>query len=56
MNHFTPAIDKQPRRSGVDELAVLLCEAQAWRLRLIELTLAGLIFFWLGFTIAARCL
>ncbi|NTJ63801.1 hypothetical protein G6M50_36750 [Agrobacterium rhizogenes] len=55
MNHFTPAIDRQPRRSGVEELVMLLCEAQAWRMRLIELTLASIVFFWLGFFVAVRC-
>ncbi len=44
------------RRPGAEELASLLCEAHAQRMRLLELALAGLIFFWLGFMIAARCL
>ena len=56
MNHFTPAIDRQTRRSGVEELIDLLREAQIWRMRLIELTFASVIFFWLGFFVAARCL
>lgn len=55
-NVFTPFIDQPRRRSGVEEMAALLSEAHAWNIRLIELTLAGLIFFWLGFAIAARCL
>jgi hypothetical protein len=46
----------EARRSGVEELIALLVEAHLWRMRLIELTLAGIIFFWLGFSIAARCL
>ncbi len=53
---FTPFIEQPQRRSGVEELATLLCEAGAWRMRLIELMLASFIFFWLGFMIAARCL
>jgi hypothetical protein len=69
-NHFTPAIgngdvirklvDTRPsandaRRSGVEELLALLVEAQIWRMRLIELTFASIIFFSLGFAIAVRC-
>ncbi|QYA12962.1 hypothetical protein [Rhizobium sp. AB2/73] len=55
-NAFTPFIDQPRRRSGVEEIATLLCEAHVWRMRLVELTLASLVFFWLGFAIAARCL
>lgn len=55
-NAFTPFIAPAPKRSGVDEMVSLLCEVAAWRLRMIELLLACLIFFWLGFMIAARCL
>ncbi|MDJ1632701.1 hypothetical protein [Rhizobium rhizogenes] len=43
------------RRSGVEELIALLVEAHLWRMRLIELTFASIIFFWLGFAIAVRC-
>jgi hypothetical protein len=43
------------RRSGVEELLALLVEAQIWRMRLIELTFASIIFFSLGFAIAVRC-
>ncbi|NTG20032.1 hypothetical protein G6L00_06190 [Agrobacterium rhizogenes] len=56
MKHSTPTIDKQIRRSGVDEMIALLVEAQTWRLRLVELTFASVIVFWLGFFIAVRCL
>ncbi|QRM36971.1 hypothetical protein F3X89_03865 [Rhizobium rhizogenes] len=43
------------RRSGVEEMIALLVEAHLWRMRLIELTFASIIFFWLGFAIAVRC-
>jgi hypothetical protein len=56
MNHFTPAIDRQKGRSGVEELMALLLEAHTWRMRAIELAFASVTFFWLGFFIAARCL
>jgi hypothetical protein len=46
---------KDARRSGVEELIALLVEAHLWRMRLIELTFASIIFFWLGFAIAVRC-
>ena len=49
-------IDRDCRRSGVEEIASLLCEAHVWRMRLIELTIASVVFFWLGFAIAARCI
>ena len=55
-NAFSPFIDQPPRRSGVEELASLLCEAHVWRMRLMELTIASFIFFALGFAIAVRCL
>jgi hypothetical protein len=51
-----PATAYPARRSGVEELIELLHEAHAWRMRLIELTLASIVFFWLGFFIAVRCL
>ncbi|WP_156765759.1 hypothetical protein [Rhizobium leucaenae] len=55
-NAFTPFIDKKPPPSGVEEIAALLCEAQFWRLRIVELTFAGIVVFALGFAIAARCI
>ncbi|MBB3288184.1 MULTISPECIES: hypothetical protein [unclassified Rhizobium] len=51
-----PPAAYQARRSNVEELIDLLREAQIWRMRLIELTFASVIFFWLGFFVAARCL
>ena len=51
-----PASAYPARRSGVEGLTELLREAHLWRMRLIELTLASTVFFWLGFAIAARCL
>ena len=44
------------RRSCVEAQIAFLREAQIWRMRLLELTLASIIFYWLGFEIAARCL
>ena len=55
-NAFTPFVDQPQRRSGVEEIATLLCEAHVWRMRLVELTIASLVFFGLGFAIAARCI
>lgn len=54
-NRFTPFIDaERRRRSGLDEMIVLLAEANFWRSRLVEMAFAGSIFFALGFAIAER--
>jgi hypothetical protein len=48
--HFTDT-----RQSSMDDLCALLVAAHFWRSRLVELCVAGPIFFCLGFGIAMRC-
>ncbi len=55
-NAFSPFLSEKPRQSCVEGMVSLLCDVNAWRMRLIELAFASVIFFWLGFMIASRCL